>query len=138
MELDDIRTATGIVVPPSAVTWRFSRSSAPGGQHVNTSSTRVELRCDVTLLEASRAVLTRLLDQLGPVVRVTSSEERSQRRNRERAIVKLCGMLDAAVKVEAPRRATRPTRGAVERRLAAKEHHSRRKSERRWRPGDDR
>jgi ribosome-associated protein len=138
VELDDIRTATGIVVPDAAVTWRFSRSSAPGGQHVNTSSTKVELRCDVTMLQAPERVRTLLLERLGPVVRVQSSQERSQRRNRERAVTKLCAVLDAATEVESPRRPTRPTRGSVQRRLADKERQSRRKTDRNWRPGDDR
>lgn len=137
MDLDAIRTPSGIVVPPSALTWRFTRSSAPGGQHVNTSSTRVELRCDLSMVHTSEAIRERLIDRLGEVVRVTSSEERSQRRNRERAVTRLCAMLDTATVVEVPRRPTRPSRGSVQRRLAEKDHHSRRKSERRWRAGDD-
>ena len=142
MDLEDIRTATGIAVPGDALTWRFTRSSAPGGQHVNTSSTKVELRCDVTLLHAPESVRALLLARLGPVVRVQSSQERSQRRNREQAVTKLCAALDAAAAVETPRRPTRPTRGSVQRRLAEKDRHSRRKTERKndrnWRPGDDR
>jgi len=138
VDIDDIRTATGIVVPDAAVTWRFSRSSAPGGQHVNTSSTKVELRCDIAMLQASDAVRELLLERLGALVRVTSSQERSQRRNRETAVTKLCALLDAATAVEIPRRPTRPTRGSVQRRLAEKERQSRRKSDRRWRPGEDR
>jgi ribosome-associated protein len=120
------------------LTWRFSRSSAPGGQHVNTSSTKVELRCDVTMLQAPEHVRSLLLERLGGVVRVQSSQERSQRRNREQAVAKLCAVLDAATEVEVPRRATRPTRGSVQRRLVEKERQSRRKRERNWRPGDDR
>ena len=138
MDLDDIRTPAGIVVPPGALTWRFSRSSAPGGQHVNTSSTKVELRCEVAMLDVSDATRALLLERLGTVVRVTSSQERSQRRNREQAVTKLCGVLDSATAIEIPRRATRPTRGSVERRLADKDRHSRRKRERRWRPSDER
>ena len=137
MDFDAIRTPSGIVVPPSALTWRFTRSSAPGGQHVNTSSTRVELRCDVSMVHTSEAIRERIIERLGEIVRVNSEEERSQRRNRERAVTRLCAMLDDATIVEAPRRPTRPTRGAVQRRLADKEHHSRRKSERRWRGSDD-
>ena len=137
MDLDAIRTPSGIVVPPNALTWRFTRSSAPGGQHVNTSSTRVELRCDLSLVDTSDAIRELLMQRLGEVVRVTSSEERSQRRNRERAVTRLCAMLDGATIVEVPRRPTRPTRGSVQRRLADKDHHSRRKSERRWRGHDE-
>jgi ribosome-associated protein len=137
MDFDDIRTPGGVRVPASAVSWRFSRSSAPGGQHVNTSSTRVELRCDVTMLDTSDATRTRLVERLGPVARVTSSEERSQRRNREQAVVKLCSLIDAAAAVEIPRRATRPTRGSVQRRLAEKDRRSQRKSDRGWRHRDE-
>ena len=138
MDLDELRTPAGIGVPPAALTWRFSRSSAPGGQHVNTSSTKVELRCEVALLDAPEHLRPRLEERLGTVVRVTSSQERSQRRNREVAASRLCALIDAATVVETPRRPTRPSRGSVQRRLADKEHHSRRKSERRWRAGDER
>src|SRR5688500_1995325 len=62
VDIDDIRTPSGIVVPDTALTWRFSRSSAPGGQHVNTSSTKVELRCEIAMLPVSDAVRERLLD----------------------------------------------------------------------------
>ena len=138
MDLDDIRTPGGIVVPAHALTWRFTRSSAPGGQHVNTSSTRVELRCDVALLHvADDGTRDLLLGRLGTVVRVTSSQGRSQLRNREDAVKKLCAVLDEAAAVDALRRPTRPTRGSVHRRLADKQQQSRRKSARRWRPGDD-
>jgi ribosome-associated protein len=138
VDLDDIRTPGGIVLPAPALTWRFSRSSAPGGQHVNTSSTKVELRCDLTMLDVPEATRAVLVDRLGAVVRVTSAQERSQRRNRETAVTKLCAVLDSATKVDAPRRATRPTRSSVQRRLADKEHHSRRKNDRRWSRDDDR
>jgi ribosome-associated protein len=138
VDLDDLRTQAGIGVPPSALTWRFSRSSAPGGQHVNTSSTKVELRCEVAMLDAPEHLRPRLEERLGTIVRVTSSQERSQRRNREVAATRLCALIDAATVVETPRRPTRPSRGSIQRRLADKEHHSRRKSERRWRAGDER
>ena len=138
MDLDDLRTPAGIGVPPASLTWRLSRSSAPGGQHVNTSSTKVELRCEVPMLEAPEHVRALIEERLGAVVRVASSQERSQRRNREVAATRLCAVIDEATVVETPRRPTRPSRGSIQRRLADKEHQSRRKSERRWRAGDDR
>lgn len=120
-----------LVIPRAEVAVRFSRSSGPGGQGVNTTDSRVELRWDV----ASSAVLTdvqrgRLLDRLGQrlvagVLTVTASEHREQRRNRAAAEARLAALVAAAISPPAaPRRATRPTRGSNERRLAAKKHRS--------------
>ncbi|MBF9072214.1 alternative ribosome rescue aminoacyl-tRNA hydrolase ArfB [Streptacidiphilus fuscans] len=117
----------GVVVPDAELQWRFSRSSGPGGQHVNTSDSQVELRY---ALEASAALpqvwreraLERLAGRLvdGAVV-VKASEHRSQWRNREAAAVRMSALLAEAV---APppraRRATKPSRGMVERRLENK------------------
>ena len=136
MDLDDLRTPGGIVVPGTALSWRFTRSSAPGGQHVNTSSTRAELRCDVHAVHAPAEVRARLLERLGGEVRVASQEQRSQLRNRERAVSRLIATLDEAAAIEAPRRPTRPTRGSVRRRLDTKKQHSDRKADRRWRHDD--
>lgn len=114
------------------LTWRFSRSGGPGGQHANTSDTRAEVRFDVqscsTLGPRQRA---RLLERLGPEVRVVASDERSQARNRDLALERLAARLEAALRVEAPRHATRPTRGSVERRLAGKKRQADRKAGRR-------
>jgi ribosome-associated protein len=118
----------GVVVPEAELAWRFSRSSGPGGQHVNTSDSAVELRYDLAASATLPPVwreraLERLADRLidGGVVAVRASEHRSQWRNRETAAVRLSALLTEAV---APppraRRATRPSRGAKERRLAAK------------------
>jgi len=136
MERDDLRTPGGIGVPATALSWRFTRSSAPGGQHVNTSSTRAELRCDVAAVDAPADVVARLLERLGTEVRAASQAERSQLRNRERATARLLAMLDEAAAIDPPRRATRPTRASVHRRLDGKRLQSERKASRRWR-GDD-
>jgi ribosome-associated protein len=104
--------------------WRFTGSGGPGGQHANTSNTKVEVRFDVesspSLGPRQRA---RLLDRLGPVVRVTASERRSQHQNRELALERLRERLAAALRVDAPRHATRPTRAAKERRVEQKRRH---------------
>lgn len=119
-------------IPLAELTWRFSRSGGPGGQHANTSDTRAEVRLDVracsTLGPRQRA---RLLERLGPEVRVVASDERSQARNRDLALERLAARLEAALRVEAPRHATRPTRGSVERRLAGKKRQADRKAGRR-------
>lgn len=115
--------------------WRFTGSGGPGGQHANTANTRVELRFDV---EASESLgprqRARLLERLGPVVRVVASDERSQARNRALALERLRGRLAAALKVEPPRHRTKPSRGSAERRLAAKQRQSDRKRQRRAPP----
>jgi ribosome-associated protein len=131
-------TPAGRRLDPAAFSWRFSRSSGAGGQHVNTTDSRAELSVavDVALAAAGDAVVERVIAALGPVVRITASEHRSQLRNRQAALDRLGVMIDSAARVPRPRRATRPTRGSVDRRIAAKRHRSTRKSDRRWRPED--
>src|SRR5207244_2575473 len=98
-----------------------SASGGPGGQHANTSNTRAEVRFDVanspSLGPRQRA---RILDKLGPVVRVVADDERSQLRNRQLALDRLADRLREALKVERPRVATRPSKGAKQRRLESK------------------
>jgi ribosome-associated protein len=104
----------------------------PGGQHANKVSTRVEVRFDVvgspTLGPRQRA---RLLDRLGPEVRVVADDERSQIRNRAAAVERFRSRVADALHVDKPRRPTRPSRGAKERRLADKRQRSERKKSRR-------
>ena len=118
---EDLRVTPSLRIPLSELDWRFSASGGPGGQHANTSNTRVELRFDVaaspSLGPRQRA---RLLDQLGPVVRVVASGERSQARNRELALDRLRRRLSDALRVPEQRRPTTPTLGSRERRLSAK------------------
>ena len=76
-------------IAPEALTWRFSRASGPGGQHVNTSSTRVELDCDIAAAGFPAALTERLIARLGPVAHVTVADTRSQHRNRELAEARL-------------------------------------------------
>ena len=116
----------------------FVRSGGPGGQHVNTANTRAEVRFDIagspSLGPRQRA---RLLERLGPEVRVVASDERSQLRNRELALERLRSRLADALRVETPRRPTKPSKGAKERRLEDKRHRSETKRRRQGRPGSD-
>ena len=110
-----------LAIPLDELDWRFTGSGGPGGQHANTANTRVEVVFDIG---ASRSLgprqRARLLDKLGPVVRVVASDERSQARNRELALERLRSRLAEALRVPRPRVATTPSRAAEERRLAAK------------------
>lgn len=137
-----LRVTRSIVVPPRELTWRFSRSSGPGGQSVNTADSRVELSVDIVTTTALGPVqraraLERLADRLTDgVLTVTASEHRSQLRNREAARERLAELLAGAVAPPPPRRRpTRAGRGAVERRLAAKRRRAQTKRLRRV--GDD-
>jgi ribosome-associated protein len=133
-----LRVTSGLRIPDGELSWRFSRSGGPGGQHVNTADTRAEVRFDVagspSLGPRQRA---RLLERLGPEVRVVASDERSQARNRERARERLAERLAAALRVEAVRRPSKPSKGAVERRLEAKRRQAGRKADRRRPRSDD-
>lgn len=134
----DLEVSPALTIPASELRWRFSRSSGPGGQHVNTSDSRVELSWNVknsaALSDDQRMILvTRLARRLiAGVVTVAASEQRSQLRNREIALAKLSDILASALAPEAaPRRATKPTRGSNRRRLAAKEQRLATKQQRR-------
>jgi ribosome-associated protein len=132
-----LRVSPTCVIRMDELEWRFSTSGGPGGQHVNTSNTRAEVRFDIasspSLGPRQRA---RLLERLGPEVRVVASDERSQLRNRELAQERLRSRLADALRVEKPRRPTKPTKGAKERRLEAKRHRS--ETKRRRQGGTDR
>jgi ribosome-associated protein len=124
-------TVRGLVIPPDELTWRFSRSPGPGGQSVNTTDSRVELAFDLaataTLPPAlkERAMLALAGRMTGGVITVTSSENRSQLRNREAAAARMSALLtEATAPPPKPRRPTKPSRAARERRLAAKQRRS--------------
>lgn len=124
---DDLQVTRAFVVPAGELSLRFSRSSGPGGQGVNTADSRVELSYDVAGSPAVPEHLrARLLERLGPrlvdgVLTVAASEHRNQLANRRAASLRLTELLRvAAAPPPAPRRATRPTRGSKERRLSAK------------------
>ncbi|MFB8385948.1 alternative ribosome rescue aminoacyl-tRNA hydrolase ArfB [Microbacterium sp. NPDC055910] len=126
-----LRVDSRITIPESELSWRFSRSSGPGGQGVNTADSRVELVWDV----AGSAVLSplqreRVLDRLSGrlvngVVTVVASEYRAQLRNRDAARTRLAELVADAVRPPArARRTTKPTRGSKERRLAQKKRRT--------------
>jgi ribosome-associated protein len=133
-----LRVTRSVVVPERELKWRFSRSSGPGGQSVNTTDSRVGLSLNVGTTTALGPVqraraMERLADRLvDGVLTVTASEHRSQLRNREAALERLAGILAEAVAPPAPRRRpTRATRGSVERRLADKKRRAKTKRLRR-------
>jgi ribosome-associated protein len=138
MDARGIRVNAGVFIPSSELEIRASRSGGPGGQHVNTSSTRVEVvwnvRQSAAIGEAQRerllAQLASRLDTAGNI-RIVSSETRSQRQNREIAEERLGATIRGALVVPKKRKKTKPTRGSVERRLSEKKKHSGKKSERR-------
>jgi ribosome-associated protein len=127
-----LRVTSSCVIPLDELEWQTSRSGGPGGQHANTSDTRVDVRFDVN---ASRSLgprqRARLLERLGPMVRATASDSRSQARNREIALERLRERLAQGLRIERPRRATKPTKAARVRRLDAKRRQSVRKRDRR-------
>jgi ribosome-associated protein len=116
----------------SEIAFRFSRSSGPGGQHAQKSSTRAEALFDV---EESAGLTNRerrlVLERLGPVVRSVAQDERSQLRNRELATDRIVAQLREAVKVRRARKPTAPTAASRERRLEEKKRRSRTKRLRR-------
>jgi ribosome-associated protein len=123
----DLPVTGSLVVPAAALAWRFSRSSGPGGQGVNTADSRVELSvAPLDLPGLSDAQRARLAERLGSrlvdgVLTVAASEHRQQLRNRQAARERLAAVLRAALAPPAPaRRRTKPTRGSQERRIAAK------------------
>ena len=116
----------------SEIAFRFSRSSGPGGQHAQKSSTRAEALFDVEESAAlSAAEKKRVLAKLGPVVRAAAQDERSQLRNRELATDRVIEQLREATKVQRKRRPTRPTTASKERRLDEKKRRGRTKQLRR-------
>lgn len=141
---DRVFVNDSLAIPRTELAFRASRAGGPGGQHVNTSSTRVEVTWNVTrspsLDDAQRArllaALARRLDSEG-TIRVVASDSRSQRQNRERAEARLAELLRGALTVRKTRKATRPTRAAKEKRLQAKKRKAGIKRQRRAKGEDD-
>ncbi len=127
-----LRVTRSLAIPVGELEWRFTASGGPGGQHANTANTRVEVIFDAarspSLGPRQRA---RILERLGPTVRVTASSRRSQAQNRAAALERLADRLAGALAVERPRRATRPSAAADRRRLDAKRRQAERKAARR-------
>ena len=134
----DIIITPALTIPRAELQFRASRAGGPGGQHVNTSSTRVELLWDLTHStvvsdEQRGRLLTKLaarLDAAG-MVRVVASDRRSQSQNRDAAAERLALLVRQALVVPRKRRPTRPTRASREQRLADKRKRGERKRDRR-------
>lgn len=139
-----LRVTPNVAIPLAELSFRATRSGGPGGQHVNTSSTRIELwwdaRTSPSLREDQRSqVLARLATRLTAdgLLRIVASETRSQAQNRELALERFREVLARALAVTKRRKATRPSRAAKERRLTEKKQRGARKRERRPPGGED-
>jgi ribosome-associated protein len=118
---ESIRVTRSVSVPLAEIELRTSRSSGPGGQHAQTSESRVEAVFDVEASQAlSEAQKRRVLAKAGATIRAVAQDERSQLRNRELALERLADRLREALRVERRRLPTKPSRAAVERRLEEK------------------
>jgi ribosome-associated protein len=134
---DPMQLGRGVEIPLAEVELRTSRSSGPGGQHANVTASRVEAVFDVAAsasLDDERK--RRVTARLGPVVRATAQDTRSQTRNRELALERLRSRLAGALVVQRPRRPTKPTAASRRKRADAKRHRGEVKRNRR-RPGPD-
>ena len=129
---EGIRVAENTVIPLEEIQFRASRSSGPGGQHANVTASRIEAVFDVeastTLSDEQRDLLLR---RLGERVTAVAQDARSQARNRELALERLREKLAAGLRRPKPRRPTKPSRAARERRLEEKRRRSTRKAQRR-------
>jgi ribosome-associated protein len=126
----------GLVVPDAELSWRFSRSSGPGGQSVNTTDSRAELTVDLTKVLPEH-LLERAAARGATTLTTQSSEQRSQLQNRAVAGERMAELIRQAIAPPpAPRRATKPSRGSKERRLEVKRQRSDLKRLRRSRPDD--
>ncbi len=139
MEEDDRLFVTDAVrIPRFELNESFSASGGPGGQHANKAATRVELTFDPATSSAFRyeTQRARVLERLGTPIRVVVDDERSQIRNRTIAEERLVAKVHGSLRVQATRRATKPSRGAKRRRLESKAQRSELKRQR-MRPGID-
>lgn len=135
----DLPVTASLSVPARVLQWRFSRSSGPGGQGVNTADSRVELSIHVPSIPGwpellRETAMTRLGERLvDGTLTVSAAEHRQQLRNRVAARARMAALLGAAIAPRGPRRRpTRPGRGTRERRLTDKRHRAERKRDRRY------
>jgi ribosome-associated protein len=127
-----LRVSRSLVIPLEEFEWRFSGSGGPGGQHANTSNTRVECVFSIaTSPSLGPRQREKLLARFGPVLRVVAADERSQLRNRDLALRRMSDRLAAALVEERRRVSTKPTRASKERRLQTKRVRSATKQQRR-------
>lgn len=130
----DLITERGIRLPSAALSWLATRSGGPGGQHANTSDSRVVYELDLDAADLPAATDAALRAAHGPVVRVIAADSRSQFRNRTIARARLAALVDDAARPITPRRPTRPSRSASRRRLDDKSQQAAKKRDRSWRP----
>jgi ribosome-associated protein len=131
MNDDALISPNGLAIAPAALRWRFSRSGGPGGQHVNKTESRVELWLVIAEAGLPADKAQQLVDRHGLDIRVVESSSRSQHRNREIATARLLEIVDDSTRRVVKRRPTRPSKGAVERRLDGKRKTAERKASRR-------
>lgn len=129
--MPDLVVAPGVVIPEEAVAFSASRASGPGGQNVNKVASKVELRVDVSLIRGLGPDARERLRQIagkkwieGDFLLVTASETRNQPENRALAEAKLVALVQQALVVPKKRKATKPTKGSQERRVASKKARS--------------
>lgn len=127
---DDIRTCDGLCLPAAAFAWRFDRAGGPGGQHRNKVHTRATAHVNLELLTGPPALVILVRDRLGPSLSISEGVARSQWRNRVRVVERITDALEKAARPERRRRATRPTRNAIEARLETKRRTAQRKKDR--------
>lgn len=136
-ERDSVRVTRSVVLPLDEIELRVSRSSGPGGQHANTSETRVEARLDIMGSSAlTDAQKRRVVAKAGPVIRAVAQDERSQARNRELAVERLVARLREALHVDRRRVPTAPTKSSREQRLEGKRRRGTTKRLRREPPAE--
>ena len=129
---EELVTSRGLVVPFASLNWTFARSTGAGGQHINNTSSKATLTVTTSEITGSDLAVERVQKILPAEIRITSQKSRSQWRNRQLCMAQLREMLDtAAMPPTPPRRKSRPTRGAVERRLESKRRESQKKESRR-------
>ena len=138
--IDGLRVNDSVVIPRDELSARASRAGGAGGQHVNTSSTRIELLWNITTSRVlSDEQRERLLQKLSSrldgegFIRVVASDRRSQLQNRESAEARLAELVRVALVIPKKRKATKPSRASKQARLDSKKKQSNKKRERRWR-----
>jgi ribosome-associated protein len=133
-----LRVSRNCAIPFDELEWRFTGSGGPGGQHANTSNTKVEVRFDIdTSPSLGPRQRARLLERLGSTVRATASERRSQLQNRELALERLRSKIAEALHVNPHRVPTTASRAVKQRRVEQKRHHAQTKQRRRRPAADD-
>lgn len=142
--MDGVRVTRSVTIPPGEIDFRFSRSSGPGGQNVNKRDTKVELIFDVASSpslgprqrERLMKKLASRIDSDGKL-HLMASDQRTQGRNRDIALERFCDLIADALKPDPPKRkATRPGKKAVERRIRTKRLRGETKRQRTWRDDD--